>query len=351
MEPYLLNRLVRPFWLSDTMEQESVCFVQVGDDLPDAPLLFQPTKIIDVRDATLDKTHIESRDWICRGDRLVLPEGSRIFHFHHSELRPFSAPPAAGMFPGRDGKAGVLYAEGDYFHLRQAVVTYEHAGSGRDGSCPVFQGSQLPFALSRLRNDHALKLTLFGDSISVGANSSSLSNAPPFLPTWGELVKLKLEDHYDATLQYHNPSEGGRDTTWGLSEIETRVASSHPDLVILAFGMNDGTGRLGADGFRANLTAMMEMVSRQNPAAEFLLVAPMLANPESNFDGCQSDYGNVVRSLTRTGVAAVDMGWLHSALLQKKRYVDLTGNNINHPNDFLTRCYAMAVLSTLIDIR
>jgi lysophospholipase L1-like esterase len=242
-----------------------------------------------------------------------------------------------------------FYAEGDYFHGRQVAVTYEHAGSTWDGPRPEFQDFRLPRSLMRLRQDKRLTLILFGDSISVGANASSLFGASPNLPTWGELVNLKLEDYFRAEITYANPSEGGRDSTWGLAEIRSRVAEKPVDLVILAFGMNDGSAGLEASSFRANLAAMMGVVSTHNPGAEFLLVAPMLANPESFFDGRQPEYGDVVRSLARVGVAAVDMGQMHAALLKRKRYADLTGNNINHPNDFLSRCYAMATLSALIE--
>jgi lysophospholipase L1-like esterase len=349
MESELLDRLLHPFWLSNRIEQESVLFVQDSDDPPDALLLFTPSQIMEVRSATLETRYFEGQDWICQGTRLVLLPGSGLFHFHRSELRPLAAPAGAGIFPGRDRQAGVLFAEGGYFHQRQAVVTYTHSGPAWDGPCPRFQGSLLPRSLNHLQQEHRLKLVLFGDSISVGANASSLSGVPPFLPTWGELVKLKLEDRYKARIEYDNPSEGGRDSIWGLAEIEQRVAAREPDLVILAFGMNDGTAGLEASAFHANLVAMMEVVRRGNPAVEFLLVAPMLANPESLFNWRQSEYGAVIQSLARSGTAAIDMGQFHAALLRHKRYVDLTGNNINHPNDFLSRCYAMAVLSTLID--
>jgi lysophospholipase L1-like esterase len=350
-EPDLLNRLLYPFWLSDHMEQEAVLFVQEGDNPPDATLLFAPQRIVEVCDATLETHYLEGQDWTCQGSRLVLPPGSRIFSFHRSELRPLSAPPDAGMFPGQDGQAGVLFAENDYFHRRQAVVTYEHTGPAWDSPRPGFQGALLPHSMERLQRDRSLDLALFGDSISVGANASGFTGAPPYLPTWGELVKLKLEDHYQARIAYLNPSEGGRETTWGLAEIEPRIAVRRPDLVILAFGMNDGTIGLEASAFGANLAAMMAIVARHNPAVEFLLVAPMLANPESLFARRQPEYGEVVRSLERVGAAAVDMGQIHAALLKRKRYADLTGNHINHPNDFLSRCYAMAVLSAMMNFQ
>jgi len=46
------------------------------------------------------------------------------------------------------------------------------------------------------------------------------------------------------------------------------------------------------------------------------------------------------------GSALADVTAVHSRLLASKRYVDMTGNNVNHPNDFLTRVYAMVVLAT-----
>ena len=351
MDSETLNILLRPFWASDSInrvEQEALLFVQEGEHWPDAPLLFDPSRVIDVRSATLAHSYSEGQDWICRGRFLALPPDSRIFRFQRSELRPQTAPPGAGMFPGRDGQAGVLFCEADYFHQRQVVVTYEHAGPPWDGPRPGFQGDNLPRSLDLLKREKRLKLVLFGDSISVGANASGFTGAPPYLPTWGELVKHKLADAYQAEIAYQNPSEGGRDTLWGLAEVGQRVAAEQPDLVILAFGMNDGTSGLEAGAFRANLSAMMEIIRRRSPWAEFILVAPMLANPESLFDGRQSEYGDVVQSLRGSGTAAVDMGRFHAALLKRKRYVDLTGNHINHPNDFLSRCYAMAVSAALL---
>jgi hypothetical protein len=38
---------------------------------------------------------------------------------------------------------------------------------------------------------------------------------------------------------------------------------------------------------------------------------------------------------------------MHSALLQKKRLFAMTGNNVNHPNDFLASVYAQTILKIL----
>ena len=36
------------------------------------------------------------------------------------------------------------------------------------------------------------------------------------------------------------------------------------------------------------------------------------------------------------------------AVLQHKDFVDYTGNNINHPNDFMVRLYAQTFVQTLV---
>lgn len=54
----------------------------------------------------------------------------------------------------------------------------------------------------------------------------------------------------------------------------------------------------------------------------------------------QSEYGTVLKGFQGTGVAVTEFGSMHKCLLEKKRFIDMTGNNVNHPNDFLIRCHA-----------
>ena len=50
----------------------------------------------------------------------------------------------------------------------------------------------------------------------------------------------------------------------------------------------------------------------------------------------------------RVGGAASDLGGMQKFFLQNKKPADMLANNINHPNDFLIRMYAMNLLATLI---
>ncbi len=44
----------------------------------------------------------------------------------------------------------------------------------------------------------------------------------------------------------------------------------------------------------------------------------------------------------------VDMTGVHQELLKFKLFRDMTGNNVNHPNDFLHRWYAQEISGLLI---
>ena len=75
-----------------------------------------------------------------------------------------------------------------------------------------------------------------------------------------------------------NFAVGGTDTSWGLANIG-KVSEVRPDLVILAFGMNDSAGRPAKD-YQSNIRAMVEGVRKDVPDAEFILVATMVGNPD-----------------------------------------------------------------------
>jgi lysophospholipase L1-like esterase len=136
---------------------------------------------------------------------------------------------------------------------------------------------------------------------------------------------------------------------WGKDNAQVRVANGKPDLVIIAFGMNDGSAKVTPTTFAANIKAIMATVRLAQPKAEFILVAPMLPNPEAaEFIGRQNEYGPVLKAMMGPGVAFVDMTTVHAALLKGKKYRDMTGNNVNHPNDFLIRWYAQMTAGLLV---
>jgi len=196
-----------------------------------------------------------------------------------------------------------------------------------------------------------VKLVLFGDSISAGCNASKWANTPPLQPAYGELLATNLAQAYGSAISFRNLSEGGQTSGWGVEHID-RVAAEKPDLVILAWGMNDSTGEEGTcpvETFVANLEAQMAAVRKAQPQAEFILVASMLPNAEwrKANPGTLLLYRDAMRKLVGAGVALADLSAVWEALLARKSYLDLTGNGVNHPNDFGHRIYA-EVLTALL---
>ncbi|WP_353195541.1 SGNH/GDSL hydrolase family protein, partial [Parapedobacter defluvii] len=189
----------------------------------------------------------------------------------------------------------------------------------------------------------------YGNSIETGANSSGVQHVPPFMPNWTELFIYRLRQHFGGKISYSNQAVGGKTAAWGVEEVDSRVSAQHPDLVVIGFGMNDGTFKVAPEEFVGQIKAIMDHVSRDNPTCEFIVITPMLANPTAIQHQVQLAYRNPLLALSKRGVAVADMTYWHQWLLTHKAYQDMTGNNINHPNDYLARWYAQVLIALLIE--
>jgi lysophospholipase L1-like esterase len=340
---------LRPFWLSRTMEGESVLFIQdEAGTQPKASLLFEPTQILSVSASSGEVTYQEGRDYVWKpGSReIVLPPGSKIVFRTPQDLRR----PAGSQryrLTHRDGNGEILFGATHEYHDLQTVVTYAHQG-GWAGPTPSFAGDRLPRTVKRLSEKQALTIALLGDSISTGCNASGWAKVAPFQPPYQDLLVMNLEATYGTKVALHNFAVGGTDTAWGLANIG-KVIEVKPDLVIFAFGMNDAAGR-PADQYQANIRAMLDAVRQARPEAEFILVATMLGN--ENWTTLRHErfpqYRDALRELCGPGIALADLTGVWAELLRHKQDWDLTGNGVNHPNDFGHRVYAQVLSALLI---
>ena len=159
-------------------------------------------------------------------------------------------------------------------------------------------------------------------------------------------MQESLQRHSGARVELINTAVGGMDSHWGMAEAKYQVGQYKPDLAIIAFGMND---RDEPKQFAQNIRVIMERVLEESPETEFLLCATTVPNAIlKHFWTYQSEHGNALRELQGPGIAVADFGSMHRCLLEKKRFIDMTGNNVNHPNDFLIRCHAQVVSALLI---
>jgi acyl-CoA thioesterase-1 len=344
--------VIEPFWSSPTMRGEGLLFVQ---DEPGAPprasLLFEPEEILALTSATGLIAYEAGRDFEAdRAARSVrLPAGSRLPFLTRAELYPpwSESDPHQKPRAGNTG-TGLLFGEGDFFHRRQAAVTYTHASGAWSGPVPCFAGGQLPAFSAKLRAGRAVKIAVSGDSISVGGNASGFMGVPPGQPACLELVADGLRRSTGAAVELRNFAQGGWCADDGLLDAE-RVAREAADLTVIAYGMNDNQDRDPAR-FAANVRGIMAAVRRAHPPAEFLLVAPTIGNLEwAKLDRAtflaQRD---ALAGLVGPGAALADLTSVWAALLGRKRWLDLGANGVNHPNDWGHRICAQVILAVLV---
>ncbi len=344
--------LLRPFWEGDTVHGETVLFIKdekTGE--AKASVMFPVTKVLAVRNSAGHVTYQEGRDyrWESGKREIVLPAGSRIVSHIPADMRR----PAGSQkhrLTHRDGNGEIFFAGQLQYAAMQTCITYQHEPIKWNTPVPQFDAQALPRSVDKLLNKQPLSIVVLGDSISTGLNASFLFDAAPFQPGYPGLLQRHLQEKFGSKVTLTNLSVSGTATNWGLNQIEN-VVSTKPDLVILAFGMNDSAGRSAAE-YQANTKKMIHDIREQLPNAEFVLVASMLGNRDWTTLKHESfpRYRDALQELCESGVALADMTSIWTGILERKKDWDQTGNGVNHPNDFGHRIYAQ-VIAKLLDAK
>lgn len=342
--------LLRPFWQGKRMEGESVLFIRdPNTGAARAAVLFPVQKVLAVRNSAGDIIYEEGRDYHWKpGDReLVLTADSRIPSRTPAELRrPANSQKYA--LTHRDGKGEIFFGAELEYHALQTCVTYTHEPDLWHSAVPRFDPHALPRSVHKLLNRRPLSIVVVGDSISAGCNASGWAQGPPFQPPYPELLRRHLEARFQGKVQLTNPSVSGTDTQWVLGMID-KVVEPRPDLVIVAFGMNDAAGR-SAQEYQANTQAILTRIRERLPECEFILVASMLGNRDWTRLRPElfPQYRDALADLCGPGVALADLTSVWTGFLERKLDWDQTGNGVNHPNDFGHRVYAQVLSSLLV---
>ena len=351
-----LEVVSEPAWNDDWEERiaplttatiyREACLPLVEDRAAEAVVqLLYPARRISEVVCNLTGEKLEAgRDYGLRDGLLVLRAGNPAIQFAPEFF--------AVERKGRDGavtafRNTIQLMEGTWYQERQLEVTYEPVS--RDWNMPTASSSlaDLPRTRRMLEAKEPLRLILFGDSISAGGNASKFQGARPWQPTYGELVVRVLRRRYGGPIEFMNHSRGGATSGYAATQADSQVAWFKPDLVIVAYGMNDRSEERQPE-YRANLEKILTTVRARSPETEFVVVTPMLNNPKqpSGLDPVLFIRDEALK-LAGPGVALVDITTTHLRLLDRKKYLDTSGNGANHPNDFLHRVYAHRILEVL----
>ncbi|MFE0013766.1 SGNH/GDSL hydrolase family protein [Mesorhizobium sp. NPDC059054] len=304
----------------------------------DRELIFPPAKILAVRKPTSPNLLVEGRDYV------ATRKGIRFL----PSLETKEAPAELANATATDNSnlyIGVEYQEYQYWVTYQRPAFAGILGNNGYKYAPTCGGLPLKDLLSRPK----VRVTIFGDSISDGANASAQYVYPNQLGYVG-LVEAYLSARFPSKWAFRNTSVAGWSTLNAISALDTHALDIEADLFVIAFGMNDAAAT--PQEYEERLRHIVGRIAAKYPSSYVLLVSSLSANPRwDKVDAALfKGFSHVVRTIASTDpkIACADMFDAWKWMMERKAYLDLTGNGVNHPNDFGHRVQADVVLNAIL---
>ena len=274
--------------------------------------------------------------WEKESRTIRLTDHSRIPSKTPQEMRPGPGKPRS--------LGGVLHGEGRFFHDLQTLVTYSHKETWPDlvKAC----SNTLPRSLEKLKTYQSFQVVTLGDSITEGYNASGFAKtqAPRNQPSYADGFARLLDETFPAQVTLSNLGVAGRTAVWGLKQLD-RVIAEKPDLVIIAFGMNDP---VSFEQFQRTNLEILTHLQKEIPQTDMIFVSGMNNNPDWRDPTKIPGFREALKDIIRPNVILADITTPWEKLLTRKNFSDLSGNNVNHPNDFGHRLYSEILFSLFI---
>ena len=364
LDHYDLMRYMEPLWSGNVVTNEPVMILKNETGSVDPlKLLYPIDHIISVRNYGLNRVFVAGEDYDVVDKKLVIYDSGSIYRdiaLNYNEYYFPEYDPTSGSMARATNGGGLLSTEASYgiggLCDFQIAVTYTHeAASVLD--VPETKKDKLSHTLSKLNNSMPLNLTVLGDSISAGWSASGYqyANIDPHSPPYANMFKDFLQMKFpDSSINLTNLSVGGKTAEWGAESTQiANVLASNPDLVIVAFGMNDGiSGGYTVESYQYQINQIIDEIHNSSPQTEFIIVSTMIPNAEVY--GILRNQYNYLAALQvieteRNYVSLADMSTESLKMLFQKRFMDISANNKNHPNDFVHRLYAQVLAKTLLE--
>jgi acyl-CoA thioesterase-1 len=140
-----------------------------------------------------------------------------------------------------------------------------------------------PFFLRLNETDpgrRAIQIVAFGDSVTQGV--MELGRLSPE-ETYHRLLQRDLEAFYPtSTINVINSGISGDNAPQGLDRLERDVLNYHPDLLLIAFGLNDSTcGMEGVSAFEQTIRKMIDRVKALGSTTIVVLTPPFMATAKT----------------------------------------------------------------------
>ncbi len=339
-------------WESNPIHEDPVIFIDRGDAIPPwGKLLTIPEKIISATNSDASIMYKEGIDFTIdyQTGKVYLPPGSKIITLKASELYPPKGAPNS-LEKKKNSDRNMLAARGSFLPDRQVRFTYTH-GQKNLPQPPKVRYGAMPRLEAKLAEGKPIHFLIFGDSISAGWNSSKKVGIPPYqIPQFEQFADF-LQKTYGVEVTCENFAVPGRNAHWGLNHIDSPLnAQKVPDFVILAWGMNDVAAGFKISTYAEVLKGQMQKFREKFPDIEFLLLTSMPSNEEWSYTKMDlfTAYSNVtVKLADKNGVLVADATPIWMKIVAIKGFMSLTGNGLNHPNDFGHRIYADVLIDAI----
>ena len=349
-----LKQYLQPFWKSKRIVNETLMLVGEKDF---GVLLYEPKKILSVKNYFLDKNFCDNLDYKIEGKNFIRLSDNIPYweenEYYTSTFEKYEIGVNEELCARFREKRYLKYDEWDTFTKKQLAISYLHE-SVWGGPIPQSKKYKFTNIINKLKSREDCKFLFYGDSISTGCNASGThqgGNTAPYMPPFHMLVCNYLQEKFGSKIDVINTSVGGKNTNWGLENLQERVIKYSPNIVFIAFGMNDpATPR---NVYKQMVREMIEKIHKNLPDTEIMLVSSILPNNESdekwfaNQQYFHIELAELENEYSFVGLANVTV--MQEYMLKNgKHYRDMTANNINHPNDFGHRLYAQVILTTLL---
>lgn len=343
-------------WNSEVVYRESSVLIDhENGSVPQARLAFPAKEILEIRSANGLIIFDSKQDFLPSSDGLKIDfnQLKGMESIKLSSLYPAAGAPQSYRHRKGNPDQNLLYAPGHWFHDRNIEVTYRRADFPRkpdtdNGNSAVNATlGSLPKTIQKLHERKGLRIGVSGDSISTGLDSSATTQTVPNQFGYPELVAAQLQEDFGGDIHLTNRSVAGWSVANGLKDLP-ELLKSKPDLILIAYGMND-VGRKDPKWFVTQLSEMLTAIRKESPEIEVILISTMLGNgewvhtPSEMFPAYQQE----MISLVGDGVALADVTAVWTIMQERKNFLDMTGNGLNHPNDFGHRLYAQTILGLL----
>lgn len=377
------EKMSQPYWLGNVIYNELTLPIQYEDGQAYANLLYKPLKVVSVMDQTLKTTYTEGTDYTIDEEtgRILIPAGSSIPLFNEKIITgttveeieaavPEGFEYTQGMpdnhtlytiWPGTMGP--MVYTESSLFYGRYLSVTYAY--DVRDLPEDIFAEydvTVLNTLRRKLERGEYISMAVLGDSISAGSSSTGDNlNVAPYTPCYANQLAAEIERVYGVNVTLTNSAQGGTVSEWPLTGEGTAALNNAkaavPDLCVIAYGMNDSTSDVSAVRYRDNIERLVMEIKTASPDCNFILVNSFPCNPGYEKDsGIFNEYlAQLQRIVSDNGndgsMVVVDMQKVGKYFMEIKNYCEISSSNINHPNDFMHRVYAMNLMQVICDYK